>query len=270
MIRNTLISLVFLSLPLGVSAATFTFAPAIGSYNTGATFTTSVFVSPAAGETISATKVSLSFPADKLELVSYTPASATNILAHIGTSHDNVAGTIIDNVAFNPGVTSSTKVATIVFKAKVAGQAQISVASDSKLLDSSNLDKSVSSPDASYTVTAPPTTPDVVVTTTSLPTPPLPSASNTQGSNTTPALNAGAGQGQQEASTGEQEATSTATSTDDTGTTTATSSDVTDESQVAAAASSGLFSGGWKTWSAILLLIIAGIFFFLFKKRRRN
>jgi hypothetical protein len=272
MIRNILTILAFLSLPIGVSAATFTFNPAVGSYDTDSTFTTSVFVNPSAGETISATKVSLSFPADKLEVVSYTPESAANILAHIGTSHDNVAGTIVDNVAFNPGITTSTKIATIVFKTKVAGQAQLSVASDSKLLDTNNVDKSASSPEASYVVVVPTDNTDSGEQDATVPTT---SASQDADTSTDYAGSASSSQSaEQGSSTDEQSNADVDTTTegaDDTDTSVVTEdNDTANDSQVAAAASSGWLDGGLKTWSAILLLFIIGIFLLLFKRRKRN
>ncbi len=153
-------------LPMGASAATFSLVPKIETIAPGNTMASSVYVNPGAGETITATKVSILFPAATIEVLSYTPVSGGSILAHIGTKTNNVAGTITDNVAFNPGVTAPIKIATIVFKAKKAGTASVTFGADSQLLNSKNTNENVSTAaaDARFTVKVPVVTPKPKVT----------------------------------------------------------------------------------------------------------
>ena len=141
--------------PFSALAAAVSFSPALGSFSVGESFTASVYVNPEAGETITAAQVSLTFPADKLEVVSYEPENGGNILAHVGTKIDNDKGTIVDNVAFHPGINSSTKVAKVVFKAKSEGPVAVSVGSDTKMLDAGNNDKFSGKGSASYTLSSP-------------------------------------------------------------------------------------------------------------------
>jgi len=144
-----------LILPASVSAATFSIIPKVGTIPLGSTVVSSVYVNPGVGETLTATKVSLVFPTNIIDALSYTPVSGGNILVHIGTKVNNTSGTIIDNIAFNPGITSKTKIATIVFKAKKSGVANVVFSADSKLLDSTNTNKEVGSTGASFTITTP-------------------------------------------------------------------------------------------------------------------
>jgi len=260
------ISLAFaIMLPFTASAANFIFSPALGSYTTGDTFTTSVFVVPAAGESISATKVSLTFPADKLEATAYTPVSGGSILAHIGTSTDNAAGIIVDNVAFNPAITTSTKVATITFKAKATGAAALAVSADAKILDSANTEKQTSSAGAAYTVAAP-----VVATVTTTPPATTPPPATTT-PNTTPTP------------------TQTSTQTDTEGDSSESDGEPVEEdievvvdpatadgsdNQLAAAATStgfvGTVTGNWAYILLILILATVGWWFIIGKKRKKG
>ncbi len=246
--------------PMSVQAANFTFVPAVGNYHTGDTITTSVYVNPGAGETITATKVMLNFPASKLEVTAYTPTSGGNILAHVGSKTDNTAGTVVDNVAFNPGITASTKVATITFKAKADGQTTVSVSSSAKLLDNNNADKTGTSPSAVFTVSAPapvvPTTQpksDATITPPSLPkTPTTGAKGNTTGKKSL-----------------SKTTTTIATTTAEATTTTETATTSTSTDQLAAAANPKSSNGGmkWYYWLGIFIVLTG---FFLIWKRKKD
>ncbi len=267
-IQYILFALIF-TLPLGVNAANFTFNPAIGSYSAGQTFTTTVNVNPGAGESISATKVSLTFPADKLELISYTPINGTPILAHVGTVTDGVNGTIVDNVAFNPAISSTTAVATIVFKAKTDGLASLAVASDSKLLDNGNTDKTTTSISAVYTVTA--SAPVVTQQTTTTTDDETTTQESTQ---TTSSTNDGGVVGASVAG-GEEQATDEQANTDTDQADAGLASDESvqadqDSTQGQLAAAAGVNQGN-KLWYWLLALLILGVLgFFVYRKKRRN
>ena len=153
-----LIALAAVFLPILSFAATFSFEPGFGNFTQGQSFVSSVYIVPANGESISAAKMVLNYPADKLELVSYNPVQSApgfNLFAHVGIK-TSTPGIIEDNVAFNPALTAKTKIATVTFKVKGNGAATVSVSNDSKLLDQSNSDKKVTPlPSASYTLLAP-------------------------------------------------------------------------------------------------------------------
>ncbi len=269
-IQYILFALIF-TLPLGVNAANFTFSPAIGSYSAGQTFTTTVNVNPGAGESISATKVSLTFPVDKLELISYTPINGTPILAHVGTVTDGVNGTIVDNVAFNPAISSTTAVATIVFKAKTDGLASVAVASDSKLLDNSNTDKTTTSISAVYTVTAPaPVVTQETATTTDdeTTTQELTQAATTTSTNDNSAVGASVAineeQTNDEQANADTEQTEAGLASDET----VQADQDSTQGQLAAAASG---KQGNKTWYWLLGLLIVGVLgFFVYRKKRNK
>ncbi len=246
-------------LPALTSAATFTLSPSLGNYKKDDVITTSLYVNPGAGETITAIKISLSFPADKLEVSSYTPTTGGSILAHVGTSHDNTVGTIVDNVAFNPGITAPTKVATIVFKAKTDGVAPVSVSSDAKALDSASADKLASkSAIATFTVETQQETQPEVQPQTQPQTPPATQNKPKQATQPKAQLE----------SEGDTQAT-TSTTTEETATTsTTTESTTTDEAQDQTASPAGLLNNKWALMFAIIAILL--LVLFVAKRRKEN
>ena len=254
---------VMMLLPVLASAATFSFSPAIGTYTKGQTISTSVYVNPGSGETITATKVSLTFPKDKLEVLSYTPVNGSPILAHVGTKTDNATGKIEDNVAFNPGITASTKIATITFKAKENGVANVAVASDAKLLDAGNTNKSVGAAKATFTVNAPAPTPETKPQ-------PKPQPKPSAGADTS--SNAGkkpARKPQEEQTASETETATTSTTTEVVATTTATTSAENELDQTAAVAGA---SSGWikKFLYGLGFIALLALLLLAFKRRKKN
>ena len=229
-----------IALPFGVSAATFSIVPNVGTIKPGNTIISTVYVNPGAGETIAAAKVSILFPVSKIEAISYTPVSGGSILAHIGTKTDNTAGIIVDNVAFNPAITVPTKIATITFKAKADGNAKITFSSDSKLLDTTTVDKYVVSSGASFTIATPAPAPK-----------PKPKVKKTPVVKTAPTTT----------QTATEDTSETATTTTEVATTTATT---TLQGQTAAVSETGTGFFTTKNISiaiALILLIILGFFF---------
>ena len=109
--------------------------PAGGTYVVGDTFTVSLYVNTA-GETINAIEANLTFPPDKLQVVS--PSSGRSVIElWLGQpSYSNSAGTLSFIGAIpNPGLNvSQGLVSTITFRAKQTGRAVIDFSADSKVL----------------------------------------------------------------------------------------------------------------------------------------
>lgn len=117
-----------------VSAATMSPSPASGTYTIGKTFVVNVSVS-SPDQPINAVSGVLTFPADKLEVLSVgTGGSVVNLWAQ-QPSFSNGAGTVtFEGIVLNPGFTGSGgRVVSVSFRAKAAGSATVSFRSGSVL-----------------------------------------------------------------------------------------------------------------------------------------
>ncbi|MBM2818064.1 MAG: hypothetical protein HW401_654, partial [Parcubacteria group bacterium] len=115
-------------------AANLYFSPSSGSYSVGSILSTSVFVS-SPDQAMNAADGIVSFPKDKLEVVSVSKAGSVFSLWVQEPSFSNSAGTVnFEGVVLNPGFTgSSAKIATISFKVKAPGVASLNFSSGSVL-----------------------------------------------------------------------------------------------------------------------------------------
>lgn len=127
--------------PLSVFAATgFSIIPASGNYDTGQIFSVSIFVNPQ-GEDVYTTKVELKYPASLLTVESFSFNDAWLQLKQPGYDLiDNAGGTLIKTAGYLGGLSSQAKLGTVVFRAKSAGSATISIGSNSMVLDANNDD----------------------------------------------------------------------------------------------------------------------------------
>ncbi len=117
------------------AGASLYLSPALGTFVTGGTFTTSIVLNTN-GQFINAVDIGISYPPDKLQIVS--PSLGTSIIS-IWTSQphfDNQKGTITFRGGIpNPGIrTDRGVVATITFRVKSVGQAIVRFSPDSKVL----------------------------------------------------------------------------------------------------------------------------------------
>lgn len=232
-----------LVLPVMASAATFSFSPSTGSFAPGETFSVAVFVNPSAGEEITVAKLSSTFSAEGLEVVSFSQATGWMSLATPGSDLiDNTAGKLIKTGGFPARVTESKLFGTLALKAKSVGTATISVEGDSMMLDIANADKFVSTAGASFTIVEPTPTPPPAV---------APA--------TTPATAPTGVSGTVAPSTVTEEE-----STDETDTTTDTTEDLTTtpQDQTAAVAAAGDGASAKNLWyyfvATLVILIVAG------------
>jgi hypothetical protein len=132
--KIALIFLFFCLLPVAVDAATLSFFPSSGGYAVGKTLSVNVYVS-SSSQAINAASGVISFPQDKLEVISLSKSGSIFTLWVQEPSFSNSAGTInFEGIVLNPGFTGATgKIITINFKIKAAGIALLNFSSGSTL-----------------------------------------------------------------------------------------------------------------------------------------
>jgi len=136
-LRYSIFIFILLSVSGGVKsahAAMLYISPSAGSYAAGGAFSVSVFAS-STNQAMNAASGVVSFPADKLEIVSLSKAGSIISLWVQEPSFSNAAGTAnFEGIVLNPGFTGSAgKIITVNFKAKAAGSAVLSFSSGSIL-----------------------------------------------------------------------------------------------------------------------------------------
>ncbi|MDP3956567.1 MAG: cohesin domain-containing protein, partial [bacterium] len=119
--------LFFSVLPASAEAATLSFSPTSGSFETGSTFSVSVRVS-SANQALNAISGTVSFPTDKLQVISLSKSDSIIQLWVIEPSFSNMDGTVqFEGVALNPGFTGENGgVIRVTFRAKTVGSAPVS------------------------------------------------------------------------------------------------------------------------------------------------
>lgn len=129
----------FIFVIFGVSSAaaqtaSLYFSPSSGTHNIGSTFSVSVYVS-SVDQAMNAASGVISFPKDKLEVVSLSKTSSIFNLWVLEPAFSNTFGTInFEGVVLNPGFTgSSGKIITVTFKVKAGGNAALNFSSGSVL-----------------------------------------------------------------------------------------------------------------------------------------
>ena len=120
--------------PFGTEAATLYFSPSSGEYAVGGVFSVSVYVS-SADQAMNAASGAVSFPADKLEVISLSKTGSIFTLWVQEPLFSNSSGAVnFEGIALNPGFTGiGGKLITINFKAKAAGAAVLNFSSGSVL-----------------------------------------------------------------------------------------------------------------------------------------
>src|SRR3989338_6290606 len=126
--------LFFGMLPFGARAATLSFSPPSGSHTVGNTFSASILIS-SADQAMNAALGAISFPPDKLEVVSVSKTGSIFTLWVQEPSFSNSAGTInFEGIVLNPGfIGAAGKAISIAFKVKAAGNAPLTFSSGSVL-----------------------------------------------------------------------------------------------------------------------------------------
>lgn len=117
-----------------VSAAALYFSPSSGSYAVGSSIVLNVYVS-SADQAMNAASGVISFPRDKLEVISLSKTGSILSLWVQEPSFSNSAGTVnFEGIALNPGFTgASGKILTVNFRVKAGGAAALNFLSGSVL-----------------------------------------------------------------------------------------------------------------------------------------
>lgn len=120
--------------PFSAQAASLNFSPPSGSYGVGSTFSVHVNVESSA-EAMNAASGVVSFPWDKLEVVSISKQGSIFSLWPAEPSFSNSQGTVsFEGIVLNPGyIGANGKILTITFKARSVGVANVSFSSASVL-----------------------------------------------------------------------------------------------------------------------------------------
>jgi len=115
-------------------AASLYFSPASGSYTIGQTFLTSVYVS-SSDQAINAVSGIISFPEDKLEVISLSKTGSIISFWVQEPSFSNTNGTInFEGIVLNPGYQgASGKIISIQFRMKQIGQTNLNITNGSVL-----------------------------------------------------------------------------------------------------------------------------------------
>jgi hypothetical protein len=160
------IGLLFSAMP-AMAATNFSFSPATVNVTEGKTFSVSVASNPN-GVANFTTKMVVSFPADLLEVRSFTMGDNWMPLIQPGYNLvDNVNGSLIKTGGYpNPGYSSSVNFGTITFYAKKAGTGTVRIGTGSVSYDATNKNVIGTSPSmVSLVISAVPVVKTPVVTT---------------------------------------------------------------------------------------------------------
>lgn len=175
-----------------MAATTASLSPAVVNITPGQTFNVVVAVNPQ-GVSNYAEKLEIDYPADTLEVTSFTFSSNWMALTQPGyDSTDNTNGVLVKTAGYPGGFSSSLTFGTVSFHAKKAGSGIIKIG-NSSLAFEANSQTVITGSGATFAVTAPAIAPAPVVTpkkavqTTVTPTP----ASTGQATEVTPAQTTG-------------------------------------------------------------------------------
>ena len=151
----TLATLGALVLVMPTSAATtVSLSPASVSVKSGQSFNVSVAVNPQ-GTNNYVEKVELDYPADMLQVNSFTLNSAWMALTQSGYDlTDNTNGVLIKSAGYPGGLSSATTFGSVSFYAKKAGNGTITIGNNSLAFEV-NSQSALSGVPVSFTITAP-------------------------------------------------------------------------------------------------------------------
>jgi hypothetical protein len=134
-VASSLFVLAFLiTTPQFAEAASLYFSPSSGSYDVGTTLSVSVYIS-SANQAMNAASGLISFPTDKLQIISLSKTGSIFTLWVQEPSFSNSIGTVnFEGIVLNPGFTGSGgKIITMNFRVKAAGVSSLSFSSGSVL-----------------------------------------------------------------------------------------------------------------------------------------
>jgi hypothetical protein len=137
-----------------LAATTVSLSPASVSVKSGQSFNVSVSVNPQ-GTNNFVEKVELKYPADMLQVNSFTLNSAWMALTQPGYDlTDNTNGVLMKSAGYPGGLSSATTFGTVSFYAKKAGNGTITVGNNSIAFEA-NSQSAISGSPVSFTITTP-------------------------------------------------------------------------------------------------------------------
>lgn len=133
-----LVSSVVMLMALPVFAATLSLSPANVNAKAGQKFNAVITLDPQGVKNYTV-KVELKYPANLLEVKSFTFASNWMPLSQTGYDLvDNAGGTLIKTAGYPGGLTSPATFGTVSFVAKTSGSGSVTVGSNTQVFDASN------------------------------------------------------------------------------------------------------------------------------------
>ena len=146
-------SILALALPV-LGATTASLTPTSINAVTGQNFSVTIRVNPQGSKNF-AEKVELRFPADLLEVRSFTLGGTWMALSQPGYDiTDNTNGVLVKTAGYPSGISSNTVFGTVSFRAKKTGTGSITIGSNSLAFEASTQGV-ITGPGASITITAP-------------------------------------------------------------------------------------------------------------------
>jgi len=165
-ISLVILSAAVLATPV-LAATTVSFSPANVSVSQGKTFSVTVAIDPQGVSNYTA-KIQLDYPADVLEIKSFTLGSNWMALAQPGYDLiDNTNGVLIKTGGYPGGLSQTANFGTVSFYAKKVGSGTIKLGNGALALDANNQNVLSGAPSVSVAVTAPvsaPATPQTPTT----------------------------------------------------------------------------------------------------------
>ena len=146
------------------AATTASLTPVQVKVTTGQQFNIVVMVSPQ-GTKDYAEKIEIDYPADTLQVTSFTLGNGAMALSQSGyDSTDNVNGVLVKTAGYSGGISSPTMFGTILFTAKKSGSGTIAIGSQSSSFQSSG-QTAITGTGASFAVSAVTVAPSTAPTT---------------------------------------------------------------------------------------------------------
>lgn len=143
-------------------ASSVSLSPTENTFAPGQSFSMTISVDPATSK-IYTSKVALSFPADILEVESFTLSSGWQALTQSGYDLvDNNGGNLIKTAGYTGGISNKTTFGVVKFRVKKVGVAKVSVSSSSSALYDENSKNVLSGKTIStFTVLSPVVEPEI-------------------------------------------------------------------------------------------------------------
>ena len=157
-ISLTALGIAVLAMPV-MAVTTVSLSPASVNVVSGKSFNVVIAVNPQ-GAANYTEKIELSFPADLLQVNSFSFGNSWMALSQTGYDLvDNTNGTLIKTAGYPGGLSSAATFGTVSFYAKKTGSGVIKLGSGSLALDANNQNVLSGTPQVAFMVTAPATVP---------------------------------------------------------------------------------------------------------------